>query len=207
VAEAVGLLASSHEGWTLLLLALAAALEYLFPPFPGDTVTLAGAVLVTRSDLSLMAVYVAVMAGGLAGAAMDHALGAWLARRRATRADLPRGRWMTAVLAGAERSDRAFARWGDAALLLNRFLPGLRAFLFVGAGLAGLPFRRVMVLAALSGAAWNALLLALGLTLGNNLEGIESSLRALGAGTWVFLGVLALGLAARWAWRRGRSRP
>ena len=69
------------------VLFLSAAIEYLFPPFQGDTVTLFGAFLVATREWSLALVLGAVTLGSLCGAAGDYWLGAWLARRDSGRGD------------------------------------------------------------------------------------------------------------------------
>ena len=44
---------------------------------------------------------------------------------------------------------------GNWYLAANRFLPALRAFFFVGAGLANMPLRAVIFWGGLSAAVWN----------------------------------------------------
>jgi membrane protein DedA with SNARE-associated domain len=71
----------------LAVLAGAAMVEYVFPPFPGDTITLFGAVLITAYGWSFWGVYGAVMAGSVAGSMAVFYLGLNLgARRRRRRA-------------------------------------------------------------------------------------------------------------------------
>ena len=210
--EAVSLLAGANPGVTLLLLALASLVEYVFPPFPGDTGTVAGAVLVVTSGLSLPGMLVATLIGSLAGAAIDFHVGVLLARtadgkvpstRFASR--LARSALVRQALDGAERSSRAFARWGEVAIALNRFLPGIRAFLFVAAGMGNMRFARVMFFAAISALLWNALLVSAGVALGANLDRIESVFRTFGLVAWIVLGVAGALLLVRWAIRRRRA--
>src|SRR6187397_2336142 len=63
------------------LLAGSALLEYVFPPFPGDTITLFGAVLITAYGWSGAGVFATVLAGSLAGAMIDFAVGRRLRAR------------------------------------------------------------------------------------------------------------------------------
>ena len=64
-----------------------AMVEYVFPPFPGDTITLFGAVLITAYGWSFAAVFGAVMLGSMAGAMADYYLGHRLRLRRGIRRD------------------------------------------------------------------------------------------------------------------------
>lgn len=199
--EAVRFLVESHAWVTITVLFAAAAIEYIFPPFPGDTVTLAGAVLVTGWGFPVLAVIVPVVAGGLAGSAVDFGIGRMLARsmaRKESPGPIMRLGIVRKALEGAGRASARFSRHGEAFIVVNRFLPGIRAFLFVAAGMAGMRFGRVMLFAAVSNILWNLLLLAAGMALGANLDRIESLFRSYGIVAWTIVGLVA----AAWLVRR-----
>ena len=79
----------------LAVLAASALIEYVFPPFPGDTVTLFGAILITSHGWSFAGVFGSVMAGaGVGSMAAFYAGRGWQRRRergalRAHPADQP----------------------------------------------------------------------------------------------------------------------
>ena len=180
---------TSHEGpLAYLVLGLAAALEYVFPPFPGDTITLFGVFLGGSAGYSPWLVYLALDVGAVAGGLVAYAFG------RAIDPDAP-----PRLLAG--RRSRAaldevrlrFERHGAAYLAINRFVPALRAFFFVGAGLARVPVSRVAVWGAVSASAWNALLLGVGWALGGSWQRL-AALASVYA--WVALGVAVLVVVA-----------
>lgn len=210
---AIEMLTGPGTNLATALLAAAAFLEYVFPPFPGDTVTLAGAILVTGYGFSATRVMVAVVLGSLAGAALDFLIGTAVARaisRARAREDDPRPAWLRlrivqSALRGTDRVSRAFARHGEAYIAVNRFLPGIRAFLFVAAGMAGLRFGRVMLWAAVSAVAWNLLLLGVGMALGSRLDAIETVFRDYGIAVWTLLALVAVGAWIRHRRRRRRS--
>ena len=58
----------------LLFLFLSCVIEYLFPPFPGDTITLFGAVLITAYHWSFWWMMVVLTLGNLLGATLAEAL-------------------------------------------------------------------------------------------------------------------------------------
>lgn len=207
LSETVAMLAREHSEAVLGWLFAGSLLEHLVPPFPGDTVTLAGAVLVAAGQLSLPATFLAVLVGSLVGSALDHAFGRWLARRMTPAASATglRARLMPSL----DRAREAFRRHGDLALVLNRFLPGVRALLFVAAGFSGLPLGRVLALGAVSAVLWNSLILAGGLALGAHLDLLESWIRRMGIGAWAVFGLVLLGgLGLRFVRRRrGQERP
>ncbi len=181
-----------------LLLAAAAAAEYVFPPLPGDTVVVLGVFLATTAGLDPWLVYLSLDVGALCGGMAAYVLG----RRLLSSGRRPR--WLSGPL--ADRALRKVCdelrRRGSVYLALNRFLPALRAFFFVGAGMAELPVRSVLLWGGLSALAWNGLLLALGHWAGHNRELLSTWLARYG---YVVFALLALWLL--WAVvRRRRAR-
>jgi membrane protein DedA with SNARE-associated domain len=169
----------------LSVLAGSAAIEYVFPPFPGDFVTVLGAVLVTGYGWSFLAVLGAVMLGSVLGAFAAFEVGIVWARRRAANPDaIPRPR-LDAVV---ER----FRRHGSIYVVINRFVPGIRGLIFVAAGLAGLPRRGVLLYAALSALLWNLALMGLGVALGANLDALRTWVERYTIAAWIVLGVAAI---------------
>lgn len=148
-----------------LVLGASATLEYVFPPFPGDTITLFGTFLAATAGYSVALVYLAITGGSVLGGMLAWAFGRSLGRRRE--------RWPALFRRpGFERAvDRVLARFerhGAVYLALNRFVPALRAFFFIAAGISGMRPGPVAFYGALSAAAWNALLLAVGWSVGAN---------------------------------------
>jgi membrane protein DedA with SNARE-associated domain len=149
-------------GW--LALAGSAVIEYVFPPFPGDVVTVLAASLVIAASWSWYGVLSALMLGSVIGCALTFELGVKWARRRDARGHKSKG--LDRLVAG-------FEKHGAAYLVLNRFVPGVRSAFFVAAGLAGMSRRAVYFYGALSSLLWNLLLFAAGVGLGANYERLE----------------------------------
>ncbi len=188
--------------WGLLMLTVAAMVEYIFPPIPGDSVILAGAILIPTADWPWWAVFAAVMLGSMLGAAGDWWFGTLVANRR----DEGPGQWLSRpkVKKRLDEIVEKFEKHGAKFLALNRFLPAFRALFFVAAGIARLPLREVLLWAAVSAAAWNALLLGVGWLVGYNLEAL---VRFVEQYTYAVLGGLAL-VAIVWSiyrWIRARK--
>jgi len=179
------------------VLAGSATIEYVFPPFPGDFVTVFGAILVTGYGWSLPLVLGAVMLGSVLGALVAFEVGGVLARRRKKARPM-----LDKVVA-------RFKRHGAAFVMVNRFLPGIRGFVFVAAGLAQMPRGKVMLFAAISALAWNLLLMAVGAALGANLDRLEALVRDYTLAVWAVLIAITLGfVVVRWVRRRrARARP
>ena len=165
----------------LAALFASATVEYVFPPFPGDTITLLGAVLITGYGWSWWAVSAAVVAGSVVGFLADF----WLGKRLRERPRRPEhaARW-----SALDRVVARFQRHGALYLMLNRFMPGIRALLFVAAGMAGMRRRDVLLFGGLSVVLWNGLLIALGAALGANLESLRRWMSRYSTASWLVLG-------------------
>ncbi len=149
-------------GW--FALAGSATIEYVFPPFPGDVVTVLAASLVIAAAWSWYGVLTALMLGSVVGCALTFELGVRWAKRRDERGH--KSRQLDRLVAG-------FRKHGAVYLVLNRFVPGVRSAFFVAAGLAGMSRRAVYLYGALSALLWNLLLFAAGAALGANYARLE----------------------------------
>ena len=188
-----------------LLIAAAALIEYLFPPFPGDTVTLVGGVMAVSGAVSWPLVVVALTVGNVGGIVIDWQVGRLLARRRHR---LPAGEhdrpwWQPLSRERFERFEVSYRRHGPLLLVVNRFLPAARAFFFLAAGAAGLSLRTTLLYGLVSAAVWSALVLGLGALLGGNLEAVLRVVTTLGTAGWIALAALVLGFLA---WRSMRNK-
>jgi membrane protein DedA with SNARE-associated domain len=184
------------------ILFLGSLVEYVFPPFPGDTLVVLGAWYAVNGKISWPVAFVAVTAGAVVGAWIDYRIGVSIG------AALERGakRRGLVTLEHVRRVEAGYARWGEWFLLANRFLPGIRAFLFVGAGAARLPVGKVLLWGGISAAAWNALLLLVGALLVSNLSEFVHWLERYTAVAWVLMAVVAAFLVARFAIAAARRR-
>jgi membrane protein DedA with SNARE-associated domain len=181
-----------------LALAAGGASEYVIPVLPGDTVTLFGASLCSAGGKHPLLVYGAINAGSIGGAMLAYAFGRWLAGRPHAFTKHRRTRKAIFVI------QRRFARHGPMYLVVNRFLPALRAFFFVAAGMIRMPVWQVLLYGGVSALLWNALILGLALLLGNNFEALKRIFERYTTATFIVLGVVALVFLVRWAWQRPR---
>src|SRR5688572_30690893 len=65
----------------LLVLGLAALIEYVFPPFPGDSILVLGGIYAVRGEKPWLLVLAAVTLGSVLGSAIDYGFGRLIARR------------------------------------------------------------------------------------------------------------------------------
>ncbi len=155
-----------------LVLGGSSAIEYVVPPFPGDTIALFGTFLAATAGFHVLFVYLALNAGALVGGMTVYGIGRWIGEDQARR--MPwflRGRRSRAAI---EATIRGFERHGALYLSINRFVPALRSFFFLAAGIAGLRAWKVALFGTLSAMAWNAILLGLGWEAGANFERLRA---------------------------------
>ncbi len=183
---------ATNSPLVLAALGVAAAIEYIVPPFPGDSITLLGGVLVSAFHWNFFLIFASVMLGSVLGSLVAFTLGKRLG---------------AAPLAASSDSKlmRLVSRFktnGTWLLLINRFLPGIRPLFFVAAGMAGLSIRRVALLSSISAALWNAAIMAAGIAVGDNLERLEELLLTYSKIAWILLMVIVVGVFVRSRLRR-----
>lgn len=202
--EAFDTLVRQVGPWAVLLFGVAALLEYVFPPFPGDTVTLLGGAYAARGEHPLWLVLLCLMAFSLGGMAATW----WVGRVLGRRLDDAREGPLAFGLSHEQlrRAQTLMRERGEWVLVLNRFMPSFRAVVFVAAGASGTPLSRVLGLGSLSALAWNALLLGVGATVGahaGELEAWLSRYRAVAVGVTA---VFVVGFLVRRAWVARKTR-
>jgi membrane protein DedA with SNARE-associated domain len=193
-------LSALPEAALLPAIAIAAALENIFPPFPADVVVALGGILAARAGVSPWPAFLAVWLGNVAGAAVMYALGRrfgaeWIERKF--------------HLATGGAADRRFEGWykraGVAGLFLSRFIPGVRAIVPPVAGAMKLPLFSTILAVASASALWYGGITWLAFRAGANWERVMGTVTR--SGRWAALGagVLIVAGAAVWLVRRRRA--
>jgi len=154
------------------VLFISSVIEYIFPPFPGDTVTLFGAFLVATRGWSFYWVFLTATFGSIVGSSIDYVLGYKIKKWR--HGDInPDGKFLKrgARLLTKERFEfikGKIDKYGPAYIILNRFMPGIRAFFFLVAGLAEMNFMSVIFYNLISVTIWNLGIIFVGILIGSN---------------------------------------
>jgi membrane protein DedA with SNARE-associated domain len=176
-------------------------LESFFPPWPADLVSLYAGFLAGRGLVATELVFAVAVAGTQAGV-----MAAFFLSRRWGRGLLagPAGRYIP--VGRLQTLEAWFARWGAPAIAVSRFFPGIRALVMPAAGLAGFAAWRVWVYAGVSVLIWNALVVGLGVFAGTHMDWAEQVLFRYNTVAGAIVGIAALALALRLAYRR-HTRP
>ena len=190
--------------WGYPGLGLAALIEYVFPPFPGDTVVVLGGAWAEREYRSLVLVELVLMVGSLVGMTLTWRLGKSLSERIRLAPD--GSRLLGLEVGQIRRAQTVMRSRGGWLLLANRFLPSFRSVLFLAAGASDVPLWRTLSLGAVSALAFNTVLLSVGVVVGDNAAAIADFLRKFRTASIAGVVFVALSLLARFLWRRARAQ-
>ena len=188
--------------WAYAVVAAAAAVEYVFPPIPGDTIALFAVVLAVRAQLNWVLVYLSMTLGALLGGLAAWGFGLWLANHEDS---WPSFLKTPTAARALDAVRRGYEQHGAMYLASNRFLPALRAFFFVGAGLSRMRAGPVIVFGGISAALWNALLMGLGYAVGNNWEVLRDLAGRYAAATLILIVLAVIAGVARLIWDSRRA--
>ena len=136
-------------GVLYLVLGVVAAIENVFPPIPADSVVALGSWLAGRGEGSALGAFAATWAGNVGGAAAMYAVGrrhgaGWMRRRFPRLADER----------AEARLEALYGKYGVAALVVSRFIPGIRALVPPVAGALQIPPARALGAMAVASAVW-----------------------------------------------------
>ncbi|MFI1920302.1 DedA family protein [Nocardia sp. NPDC020380] len=161
----------------LIAILLLMAAESACIPIPSEVTMLLGGALAAGAVSGPHPNLIAVIAAGTAGNVLGSYL-AWLAGRYGGRPALHR--WGRYIFLRGEDIDRAqdwFVRRGAASVFWARLLPGIRTFISLPAGIAGMPAGRFGLYTMAGCLPWTAGLAVAGYGVGANWNHLEDTLR------------------------------
>jgi membrane protein DedA with SNARE-associated domain len=154
---------SLHGVWGYAFLLVSAFVENIFPPMPGDTFVVLGAVLVGRGQLLFFPAYLAATTGSVCGFMLLFYVGRKWGRKLFFKKS---GKVFSKTR--LTQVETLVDRYGYWVIGLNRFLSGFRSVVSVGAGIGNMDPMRVFLLALISCLLWNGLIMGMGVWIGEN---------------------------------------
>ncbi len=135
------------------VLAIVAAVENVFPPIPADTVVALGSWLAARGNGSVLFAFLATWLGNVGGAAAMYYVGrshgeGWMRKKLPKLADER----------AEKRIEALYGRYGVAALVVSRLVPGVRAVVPPFAGALKIPAGRTISAMAVASGIWYGLI-------------------------------------------------
>ncbi|AIT60533.1 DedA family protein [Corynebacterium doosanense] len=149
---------------------IAILLENLFPPIPSEVVLPLAGFTISQGSLTFWPTFIWATVGSIVGGWLLYGIGAWLGADRLRRiAD-----WMWLV--EPEDVDKAlgwFDKYGSPSVFFGRFIPGVRSLISIPAGIDRMNPVTFTLWTAVGSAGWNALLILLGIWLGDRYYLVE----------------------------------
>jgi membrane protein DedA with SNARE-associated domain len=183
-----------------LALAVAAAVENIFPPIPADSVVAFGAFLAARGEATPAGTFLATWIGNVSGAMLVYAAARRLgADRLSRRLERFGGEHRQAKIRGM------YEQRGMVALFLSRFLPGARALVPPMAGALRVPAPRTAIVIAVASAIWYGTITWLAYRVGADWDALQDRIGSFSRTTALIAGaIVALGVGL-WLVRRRRG--
>lgn len=169
---------------SLLFLFFSAFVEYIFPPFPGDTLLVAGGFFVAQGALPIIPTFIVLTIGSTFGCVSGWLIGHYLVGLK--------------KLIGQDYIkfiEQNYNRYGKWIILINRFIPGLRGAFMISAGLINMPLRIVILWGTLSAILWNSTLIGIGYIFSDSLENLLHFADIYGKSLLVIIGIVLIGYA------------
>lgn len=157
--------------YAYLALTFTSFLENIFPPAPGDVITVFGASLVGIGHLKFHWVLLSTTIGSVAGFMFYFYIGKFLGRKfflEKNYSFFPNERFI--------KTEEWFEKYGYKIIVANRFLSGLRSVISLFCGVSQLSTSKVILFSTLSAIAWNLILVSAGAALGSNWHEIKNYL-------------------------------
>ncbi len=185
-------------------LAVFAAFENVFPPLPTDTVVAFGTWLAARGAGSALGAFLATWLGNIAGAAAMYVVGrrhgaTWMRRRFPRLADAH----------GEARLRHLYTRYGVTALVVSRFIPGVRALVPPVAGALRVPALSAMLAMGAASGVWYGVISWLAWKAGSDWEALSAMIAR--SGRLVTIGAVLIAVLGLLLWsrhhRRARAEP
>ena len=149
-----------------IFLLLNSCFESLFPPYPSDAFVLVFSFLAGQGYFNVYIMYPIIVVGALTGIMILYHIGE---KRGDDLIELMARSFLGRIfpVKMIERAKAAFAKRGDLIVLLNRFLPGMRAPLCFAAGIVKIDKKKFFWYSLISVLLWNLFLVIIGFYVGS----------------------------------------
>lgn len=136
--------------------------------FPGDSLLLTAGLLATQGALSIWLLLVIVPAAAILGDTVGYSFGRYIGPRLFTKSNS-----FFFNKKHIERSHKFYEKYGARAILLARFMPIVRTFVPIIAGVGEMKYPKFLTYNAVGGFLWADLFLLIGYFLGRAIPNLE----------------------------------
>ena len=150
--------------------AIAIALENLFPPLPSELILPVAGFAASQGTLGLFAVILWATLGSVVGALALYVIGVWLGRDRVHRllVKVP-----LVSVEDVNRTEAWFNKYGKRTVFFGRMVPVFRSLISIPAGVTRMPLWYFIPLTAAGSLIWNTIFVVAGYVLGENWSAVE----------------------------------
>lgn len=182
-------------------LAFLMALEAIIAPIPSELIVPFSGFLISSGQFSWLGVLLATTIGSLAGAYFLYALGRYGGRPLIARW----GHWVLVKPEDVTKAEEFFAKHGGKAVFISKFVPIVRSYVALPAGLSRMPVGPFLLYSAAGSIIWNTFLIYLGYTLQNNwTRAAEWADKGDKIGATVFALIIIVWAVRHWHKKRAR---
>ncbi len=144
--------------------------ESMLTPIPSEAVMPFAGFLIADGKMSWIGVIVFSTLGSIIGSGISYYIGRYLGQPFITRF----GKYFLLNEEHLHWSEQFFAKYGQGAIFVSRFVPVVRHFISIPAGTAKMPFGKFMAYTAAGAAGWNTILTFVGFKLGEHWDTVKS---------------------------------
>jgi membrane protein DedA with SNARE-associated domain len=166
--DIIQFLLPTKDIYLYIFLFFTSIIENLFPPIPGDTITVFGAFLVGIKRLDYIWVYLSTTLGSVIGFMLLFLIGKFFGRKF-----FDEKKYKHFSAAKIQKTEEWIKRFGYWIIVGNRFLPGIRSVISIVSGISKLNTYCVFLFSLISASIWNLLWIQTGYMLGNNWESVK----------------------------------
>ena len=150
--------------------AIAIALENLFPPLPSELILPVAGFAASQGTLNLIAVILWATLGSVVGALALYVIGVWLGRDRVHRilVKVP-----LVSVEDVNKTEAWFNKHGKWTVFFGRMVPIFRSLISIPAGVTRMPLWYFIPLSAAGSLIWNTIFILAGYYLGENWSSVE----------------------------------
>ena len=168
------------------------AMESMIFPLPSELVMPPLGMLVHQGKFNLEAAVIVTSIGSLVGSLISYYLGYFGGKPLVVKV----GKWLLLNEEHLDLTTKWFGKWGSLTVFISRFIPVVRHFISIPAGIARMNLLKFCIYTVIGATLWNAFLLWLGWKLEEQWETVLKSRRPID----VVMVLAIVGAVIAWYW-------